>query len=184
MFATSRRTAVRRRRHRRPRRLRLLRSSTTGPSALPTETSTMVVLSQNLDDVEPGGQRIVDFTVPRRGALVVTVRWNDPANSVVAVLTGTGCRKPCATPDGDCSVRPLASSASARTGREQFIDAPDAAGAYQLLLENEGPGLESIRVNAELTSEVAAPPAYPSPAPTQPPAHYPTPSPRQSGYPR
>ena len=155
--------------------------STTGPSTLATETSTMVVLSQNFDDVEPGGQRIVDFTVPHRGALVVTVGWNDPANSVVAVLTGTGCRN-LRNPDGDCSVR----RSVERGGKagERFIDSPDAAGAYQLLLENEGPGLESIRVNAQLTSEFAAPPTYPSPAPTQPPAHNPTPTPRQSGYPR
>ena len=152
--------------------------STTGPSALPTETSTTVVLSQTLDDVEPGGQRFIDFTVPRRGALVVTVRWNDPANNVVAVLTGTNCRSLRST-DGDCSVR-RAVEREARTGREQFIDAPDVSGAYQLVLENEGPGLETIRVNAELTSEVAVPPAEPSPA-SSPAA---TPTPRQSGYPR
>jgi len=156
--------------------------STTGPSALPTETSTMVVLSQNLDDVEPGTQRLVNFTVPRRGTLVITVRWNDPANNVVAVLTGTNCRS-LRNSDGDCSVRHSVER-EARTGREQFIASPDAAGTYELLLENEGPGVESIRVNAELTSEVAAPPTYPSPAPTQPPAHNPTPAPRQSGYPR
>jgi predicted small lipoprotein YifL len=154
--------------------------STTGPSAVPTGTSTMVVLNQNFDDVEPGGQRIVDFTVPHRGALVVTVGWNDPANSVVAVLTGTGCRN-LRNPDGDCSVQ----RSVERGGKagEQFIDSPDAAGAYQLLLENEGPGLESIRVNAELTSEFAAP-TPPTPVPTQPPAHNPAPTPRQSGYPR
>jgi hypothetical protein len=156
--------------------------STTGPSALPTETSTMVVLSQTLDDVEPGGQRVVNFTVPRRGTLVVTVRWNDPANNVIAILSGTNCRS-LRNADGDCSVR-RSVEREPRTGREQFIESPDAAGTYELLLENEGPGLESIRVNAELTSEVAAPPAFPSPAPTQPPAHSPTPSPRQSGYPR
>jgi hypothetical protein len=156
-------------------------SSATGPSALATETSTMVVLSQTLDDVEPGTQRTLDFTVPRRGALVVTVQWNDPANSVVAVLTGTGCRN-LRNPDGDCTARHSVER-ERKTGREQFIDSPDAAGAYQLLVENEGPGLESIRVNAELTSEVAVPPTYPSPAPTQPPAHTP-PSPYQSGYPR
>jgi hypothetical protein len=158
-------------------------SSPTGPSALATATSTMVVLNQNFDDVEPGGQRIVDFTVPQRGALVVTVAWNDPANSVVAVLTGTACRN-LRNSDGDCSVR-RSVERGGKSG-ERYIDAPDAAGAYQLLLENEGPGLESIRVNAELTSEVAAPPTYPSPAPTQPPAHYPypTPTPRESGHPR
>jgi hypothetical protein len=156
--------------------------STTGPSALPTETSTMVILSQTLDDVEPGGQRFVDFTVPRRGALVVTVQWNDPANSVIAVLTGSGCRN-LRNPDGDCTAR-HSIERERKTGREQFIETPDAAGTYQLFVENEGPGLESIRVNAELTSEVAAPPPIPSPAPTQPPAHNPTPTPRQSGYPR
>ena len=182
MFATSRRTAV----------VAVVIAaltacgcsgpSTTGPSALPTETSTMVVLSQTLDDVEPGGQRTVDFTVPRRGALVVTIQWNDPVNSVIAVLTATSCRS-LRNPDGDCRVR-RSIERQGRSGREQFIDSPDAAGDYQLMLENEGPGQESIRVNAELTSEVAAPPTYPSPAPTQPPAHYPTPTPRQSGYPR
>ena len=153
-------------------------SSATGPSPLATETSTMIVLSQTLDDVEPGSQRTIDFTVPRRGALVVTVQWNDPANSVVAVLTGIGCRN-LRNPDGDCHARHSVER-ERKTGREQFIDSPDAAGAYQLLVENEGPGLESIRVNAELTSEVAVPPATPSPDSS--PAS--TPTPRQSGYPR
>lgn len=153
-------------------------ASTTGPSALPTETSTLLVVSQTLDAVEPGSQRTVDFTVPRRGALVVTVQWNDPANSVVAVLTGAGCRN-LRNPDGDCTARHSVER-ERKTGREQFIDSPDAAGAYQLLVENEGPGLESIRVNAVLTSEVAVPPAEPSPA-SSPAA---TPTPRQSGYPR
>ena len=150
--------------------------STTGPGAVPTETATMVVLSQTLDDVEVGGQRVVDFSLPRRGALVLTVRWNDPNNSVVAVLTSTACRN-FRNPDGDCRVR-RAIERQGREGREQFIDSPDAAGAYQLLLENEGPGIESIRVSAELTSEVPAPP---TPYPSGPP--YPTPSPRHSGYP-
>jgi hypothetical protein len=153
-------------------------SSVTGPSTLATEPSTMIVFSQNLDDVEAGTQRLLNFTVPRRGTLVVTVRWNDPANNVVAVLTGTNCRS-LRNSDGDCSVR-RSVEREARTGREQFIANPDAAGAYELLLENEGPGLESIRVNAELTSEVAVPPTEPSPA-SSPAA---TPTPRQSGYPR
>jgi predicted small lipoprotein YifL len=178
MFATSRRTAV----------VAVVIAalaacgcsgpSTTGPSALPTETSTMIVLSQNLDDVEPGSQRLLNFTVPRRGTLAVTVRWNDPANNVVAVLTGTNCRS-LRSSDGDCSVR-RSVEREARTGREQFIANPDAAGAYELLLENEGPGVESIRVNAELTSEVAVPPAEPSPA-SSPAA---TPTPHRSGEPR
>ena len=96
----------------------------------------------------------------------------------VAVLSGTGCRN-LRNPDGDCTRRP-STERERKTGREQFIESPDAAGPYQLLVENEGPGLESIRVNAELTSEVAVPPANPSPASS--PAS--TPTPRQSGYPR
>ena len=155
--------------------------STTGPGAVTTETATMVVLSQTLDDVEVGGQRVVDFRLPRRGALVLTVRWNDPNNSVVAVLTSTACRS-FRPSDGDCRVR-RSVERQGREGREQFIDSPDAAGPYQLLLENEGPGIESIRVSAELTSEVAAPaPPPPTPHPTGPPDR--TPDPRQSGYPR
>ena len=109
---------------------------------------------------------------------MVTVQWNDPANSVVAVLTGAGCRN-LRNPDGDCTAR-HSIERERKTGREQFIDSPDAAGAYQLLVENEGPGVESIRVNAELTSEVAVPPATPSPDSS--PAD--TPTPRQSGEPR
>jgi hypothetical protein len=134
--------------------------STTGPGAVPTATATTVVLSRTLEDVEVGGQRVVDFSLPRRGALVLTVRWNDPANSVVAVLTSTACRS-FRNPDGDCRVR-RAVERQGKEGREQFIDSPDAAGAYQLLVANEGPGTESIRVSAELTSEVAAP-APPTP---------------------
>jgi hypothetical protein len=155
-------------------------SSPTGPSAPTTETSTMVVLSQSFDDVEAGGQRTVDFTVPRRGGLVVTVQWNDPANSVVAVLTGTGCRN-LRNPHGDCTAR-HSIERERKTGREQFIDSPDAAGTYQLMVENEGPGLESIRITAELTSEVTAP-TPPEPFPTGPPSTT-TPTPRQSGEPR
>jgi predicted small lipoprotein YifL len=153
--------------------------STTGPGAVPTETTTTVVLSQTLDEVEVGGQRVVDFSLPHRGTLVLTVRWNDPANSVVAVLTSTACRS-FRNPDGDCRVR-RSVERQGKEGREQFIDSPDAAGAYQLLLENEGPGMESIRVSAELTSEVAAP-APPTPHPTGPPNR--VPNPQHSGYPR
>ncbi len=153
--------------------------STTGPGAVPTETSTMVVLSDILDDVEAGGNRVVDFSLPRRGALALTVRWHDPNNSVVAVLVSTACRN-FRNPDGECRERRSEGRLS-QEGREQFIDSPDAAGDYQLLLHNEGPGTESIRVSAELTSEVAAPaPPTPTPHPTGPP----TPNPRQSGYPQ
>jgi hypothetical protein len=153
--------------------------STTGPSTPATETSTVVVLSQTLEDVAPGEQRTVNFTVPRRGALVITVRWNDYSNTVIAVLTGTNCRS-LRTPDGDCRVR-RSLEREGRQGREQFIEFPDAAGAYQLVVENEGPGTESIQVGADLTFEVAAP-APPAPEPTAPPERT-TPTPRRSWEP-
>ncbi|HET6899518.1 MAG TPA: hypothetical protein VFK70_14280, partial [Vicinamibacteria bacterium] len=101
--------------------------SATGPTGLTTETSTVVVLDQSLEGLEPGDQRTVDFTLPHPGALVLTVRWNDPNNSVVAVLTGTGCRS-LRNQDGDCQVR-RSIERQGREGREQFIDSPDAAGA-------------------------------------------------------
>jgi hypothetical protein len=152
----------------------------TGPSRLVTATSTEVVLRQNLDDVEAGAQRTVDFSLPRPGALVLTVRWNDPNNSVIAVLTGTNCRS-LRSRDGDCRVR-RSIERQGKEGREQYIDSPDAAGAYQLVIENEGPGTESIRVAAELTSEVPAP-APPAPSPSEPPERN-RPTPRRSWDPR
>ena len=123
--------------------------STTGPGAVPTETATMVVLSQTLDDVEVGGQRVVDFSLPRRGALVLTVRWNDPNNSVVAVLTSTACRN-FRNPDGDCRVR-RSVERQGKEGREQFIDSPDAAGAYQLQAKVYGrAGQDCVRCGAKV----------------------------------
>ena len=154
--------------------------STTGPSALVPDSSTsMVVLSQTFEEVEAGSQRVVNFTLPRRGALALTVRWNDPNNSVVAVLTGTGCRN-FRNADADCPAR-RSIEREGREGREQVIDDPDAAGTYQLVLENQGPGLESIRVSAELTTPFVAPPP-PTPYPTEPPDRN-RPNPRQSGRP-
>jgi hypothetical protein len=153
--------------------------STTGPSAPATETSTMVVLSQTLEDVAAGDQRTVNFSLPHRGTLVLTVRWNDPNNTVIAVLTGTNCLD-LRNLDGDCRVR-RSIERQGKQGREQVIESPDAAGAYRLLVENEGPGTESVRVNAELTFEVAVP-AAPAPEPSSPPERT-TPTPRRSWEP-
>ena len=61
--------------------------STTGPSPGFGDDTT-VVLSTALDNVEAGGQRALDFTLPRTGTLALTVRWTDSTNSVIAVLTG------------------------------------------------------------------------------------------------
>ena len=153
--------------------------SATGPSAVAPGSTSMVVLSRTLEDVEPGGQRVIDFSLPHRGTLALTVRWNDPTNSVIAVLTGTGCRN-FRNADADCPAR-RSIEREGREGREQVIDDPDAAGTYQLVLENQGPGLESIRVSAELTAPFVAPPA-PTPYPTESPDRN-RPNPRQSGRP-
>ena len=142
----------------------------------------MVVLSQNFDDVEPGGQRIVNFTVPRRGTLVVTVGWNDPANSVVAVLTGTGCRN-LRIPDGDCSTR-RSVERGGKGPASSSSTSPDAAGSYQLLAgeRGSGPGVDPRERGAHLRgrgpADVSV--ARTDPASVTPPA----PNPRRSGYPR
>jgi hypothetical protein len=153
--------------------------STTGPSAVAPGSASTVVLSRTLDEVEPGGQRVIDFSLPHRGTLALTVRWNDPTNSVTAVLTSTGCRN-FRNADGECPAR-RSIERQGKEGREQVIDDPDAAGGYQLLVENEGPGVESIRVSAELTTAFVAPPP-PTPNPTERPDRD-RPNPRQSGRP-
>jgi hypothetical protein len=162
----------------------LMACSGSGPST-PTAVEavssvTTVVLSQTLDDVEVGGQRLINFSLPRRGALTLTVRWNDQSNSVVAALSGTSCfNSPNPTPADGCQVR-RSIDRQGREGREGVIDHANAAGAYQLLVENEGPGAESIRVTAELTSTTD--PTTPSPYPTDPPRRD-RPAPRRSWEP-
>jgi hypothetical protein len=152
---------------------------TTGPSAVePASSATTVVVDQTFDAVEAGGQRMVDFTLPHRGSLALTVHWNDQTNSVVATLAGTGCFN-FRNPTADCQVR-RSIDRQGREGREGVIDYPNAGGAYQLVVENEGPGTESIRVTAELTSYV--PPTPATPAPTAPPDRN-RPTPRRSWEP-
>src|SRR5258707_6481526 len=115
--------------------------STAGPSAVAPGSASMVVLSRTLDEVEPGGQRIIDFSLPHRGALALTVRWNDPTNTVIAVLTSTGCRD-FRSAGADCPEQRSVEH-EGREGREQVIADPDAAGGDLLLIENQGPGQES-----------------------------------------
>jgi hypothetical protein len=158
--------------------------STTGPSAVATDPTTVVVFSWTFEEVEAGGQRFINFSLPRRGALALTVRWNDRNNSVVAVLTGTGCFN-LQNPTADCQVRRTLAR-QGKEGGEGFLDYPDAGGSYRLLVENEGPGIETINVTAELTSAVVAP-APPTPRPTDRPERgrpeRERPNPRGSGQP-
>lgn len=137
--------------------------STTGPSAVAADPTTVVVLSQTLEEVEAGGQRIINFSLPHRGTLALTVRWNDQNNSVLAVLTSAGCFN-FQNPTADCQQRRTLAR-QGKEGGEGFLDCPDAGGSYRLLVENEGPGIETINVTAELTSAVVAP-APPTPRPT------------------
>jgi hypothetical protein len=153
--------------------------STTGPSAVAPGSASMVVLSQAFEDVEAGGQRFINFSLPHRGALALTVRWNDQNNSVLAVLTSAGCFN-FQNPTAECQQRRTLAR-QGKEGGEGFLDYPDAGGSYRLLVENEGPGIETINVTAELTSAVVAP-APPSSQPTDPPdrSH---PTPRRSWEP-
>lgn len=117
------------------------------PGAADDPAST-VILSQTFDDVEMGEQRFTDLSLPRAGTLVLTVRWNDQNNYVIAVLTGAGC------PRGSdhaavCQER-RSIERQGREGREGVIDYAAPSGAYRLLVENEGPGRESIQVTATL----------------------------------
>lgn len=152
--------------------------STTGPDAVPVESSTpTVVLSQTLDDVEAGGERAIVFSLPRPGTLALTVRWTDENNSVAAVLTSVGCPN---SRDAlvDCQAR-RSSGHQGKDGREEIIDYPGASGAYRLVLQNQGPGAESIHVTGLLTTPSVAPPP-PTPYPTERPER---PTPRNSGKP-
>lgn len=143
--------------------------STTGPSAgIADDATPTVILSSALDNVEAGGQRVLDFSLPRTGTLALTVRWTDANNSVIAVLTGAGCPN-FRGAAADCQVR-RSVDRQGREGREGVIDYPGAAGAYRLVLQNEGPGVETIRVTVALTSPRAAP-VPPTPYPT----NHPTP---------
>ena len=134
-------------------------SSPTGSDPLDAEPN--VILSQVLDNVEPGGQRLLNLSVPSTSNLEVTVQWNDPANSVRASLVGAGC--PHFRAAADCQER----RSFPRRGREfeGFIDNPGARGTYDLVVENAGPGVETIRVTAALLNWQPTP-VSPSPSPT------------------
>lgn len=150
--------------------------STTGPTpGVADDAASTVILSADLADVEVGGQRVIDFTVPRTGTLAVTLRWDDQNNTVSAVLTGAGCSKVSGYAPV-CQVR-RSVERERREGRVGEIDHPDARGAYQLLVTNEGPGVESIHVTADLTVPYAAP-VVPAPYPTPYPTSHP-PDPRR-----
>jgi hypothetical protein len=128
-------------------------TSATGPDPADA-TGHLSLLSQRFDNVEAGGVRVVDFSLPRNGILGLRVAWTDENDSVVAVLTGAGC------PDynrADCNARGSVGAGRGKADREGEASYPVAAGAYRLWLRNEGPGVESISVSAELTYAVDAP---------------------------
>ncbi len=132
----------------------------------PLDAGQKVILSQVFDNVEPGGQRLLNVSVPSTSNLEVTVQWTDPANSVSATLVGVGC--PNFRAAADCQER----RSFARSGRqfqEGFIANAGASGTYNLVVENAGPGVETIRVTATLLHWQPTP-VWPSPYPTS----YPT----------
>lgn len=141
--------------------------SPTAPSAsVPESSGPTVILSQTLPGVQAGDERFINFSVPRKGRLELTVDWSDPSNSVFAVLTAAGCFS---FPDSaaDCEVR-RSFGREGKEGREEVIDFPGAQGAYLLRVQNLGPGADSIRVTGVLTPASDAPePAPPTPRPTE-----------------
>jgi hypothetical protein len=154
-------------------------SSPSGPSQVtPGRTGTTVVFSETLADVAVGEQRLLDFRLPDRGALALTVTWNDPANSVEATLTSEECAD-VSKPDARCHSQQIDGRAGKGKEAAGSIDDPEAAsGAYFLLVQNLGPGPESISVTASLTTAAPAPPP-PPPSPAEP-----APGPRDTPFPR
>ena len=138
-------------------------ASPTGSDPLDAEPN--VILNQVLDNVEPGGQRLISVSVPSTSNLEVTVQWSDPANSVSATLVGGGC--PHFRAAADCQER----RSFPRSG-EGVIANPNASGTYNLVVENAGPGVETIRVTAALLNWQPTP-VQPTPYPTwsYPPPH-------------
>ena len=136
----------------------------------PLDAGPNVILSQVLDNVEQGGQRLLSVYVPSASNLEVTVQWNDPANSVSATLVGVGC--PNFRAAADCEER-RSFPRSGRQFREGVIANPGASGTYDLVVENAGPGVETIRVTATTLLNVEPSPVWPTPYPTwsYPPPH-------------
>ena len=160
--------------------------SPTGPSAPAANNfESTVVLSQTLPGIQAGSERILNFSLPRRGSLAITLEWSDDNNSVIAVLTDTSCFN-FHTPNANCDVR-RSSGRQGKEGPEEGIDFDGAEGAYMLTVQNLGPGAESIRVTGVLTSAADAPaPVPPTPTPSSSPRERPDrnrPNPRQSWEP-
>jgi hypothetical protein len=124
-----------------------------------------VVLSQVLEGVERGGQRVLTFNVPSASDLEVAFLWSDSRNSVSAVLTGEGCPYPY-LPASACYQRRSFERSGGASG-EGFITYSGADGAYRLAVENGGPGVETIDVTA---TAIFLPGVHlPTPYPTAPP---------------
>jgi hypothetical protein len=121
-----------------------------------------VVLSRTFGDVEPGGTRSAAFYLPRSGDLNVQVTWTSEDNSVAAYILGL-----CAGPrrfDTDCRLR----GSMERPQRENRISTHGEPGDYQVLIQNEGPGAESISVTVRATDDDVVPGPGPDPGRNQP----------------
>jgi hypothetical protein len=141
--------------------LPLLNACSNG-AASPTSPSTVdstrdVLVSQRFADVEPGGVRSIDFSLPQDGGLSVSVSWTDENNAVYAVITNASC--PDVRGDG-CRVRVTAPRREQDT--ESRFNYAGTAGSYRIWLHNDGPGTESLLVLVKLAPE-SGPPAPPRP---------------------
>jgi hypothetical protein len=119
-----------------------------------------VVLRHAFDDVEPGGVRVFTFNLPQPGVADVTVSWGDARNSVVTLFGISECI-PVNRNRDECRIR---------GPREERVPAGHLryhgrAGDYEVRLQNEGPGAESINVMVQLEVDPPVYDPYLAPAP-------------------
>jgi hypothetical protein len=122
------------------------------PTAVLNYGAQTVVLRYAFDDVEPGGVRIATFNLPQPGVADVTVSWGDARNSVVTTFGISECL-PVGRNRDECRIRgPREERVAA--GHIRYHGRP---GDYEVRLQNEGPGAESIKVMVQLEVD---PPVY------------------------
>ena len=134
--------------------------SSVAPDAV--EPGPSVIFSQTFDHMSAGAEREAVLSLPREGALQITVAWTNTDNQVLSVLTGLACGYYRAAADG-CTVRGPIGQSPGRDGREKVFNYRERAGAYRLWIKNLGPGVESISVKAELTTAAPSPRSTPIP---------------------
>ena len=115
----------------------------------PGELVTDVVADEVFAGMGPATTRMLSLNLSQRGTLELTATWQDPANTVLVVLTEARCRDLDLLGTSDCRARP-ARSHETRQDRETAVYR-EAAGSYRLWVVNRGPGADTVAVTARLT---------------------------------